>query len=383
MTTFIGILIPLIIVIISSYIIWRGTDLFDGAASYLGRNLTEGIKGATINAIGSSMPEFLSTLIFLFYLDNSEGLSGGIGITAGSAIFNLLVIPIAILFTLKMKKMSTDILLDRYIIKRDGISLLAINLLLIVILTKNAIHWYHGLILILSYFVYLAVIWKDLKRSRENGRTYVDEKEYQMENESKRVDNALALDLISVLKPSRATNKRNAIIYLFYTVLVVSVGTWLLVYAIEKMGSGSYSFMELNLKGINLPTIFVSLILGAAASSVPDTILSIKDAVKGNHKDAISNCIGSNIFDISFALGLPILIYTLFKGDAILLSPMLKSLNVQLWLLLFVINLITIVTIVIRGKIDYKVGRMMTAIYIMFIGYVIFVSITGHFDNFV
>ena len=123
---------------------------------------------------------------------------------------------------------------------------------------------------------------------------YVDEKEYQMENESKRVDNALALDLISVLKPSRATNKRNAIIYLFYTVLVVSVGTWLLVYAIEKMGSGSYSFMELNLRGINLPTIFVSLILGAAASSVPDTILSIKDAVKGNHKDAISNCIGIN-----------------------------------------------------------------------------------------
>ena len=43
------------------------------------------------------------------------------------------------------------------------------------------------------------------------------------------------------------------------------------------------------------------VIIAAAATSVPDTILSIKDARKGNYNDAISNALGSNIFDICFA----------------------------------------------------------------------------------
>ncbi|MDC1106741.1 hypothetical protein OAT16_08535 [Prolixibacteraceae bacterium] len=382
MLTIIGLLIPLLIIVISSYIIWKGTDLFDGAASYLGRNLSHGVKGATINAIGSSMPEFLSTLIFLFYLDSSEGLSGGIGITAGSAIFNLLVIPIAIMGTLKFRRMDSHIKISRRVILRDGGALLAINILLILILRSQAIYWYHGLILSCSYLLYFLFIWNQMKKVKDKPEAKND-REYEIKALGSLKQSLCDLDLVTLVFPSRYTNKKLSMVYIIYTVLIVSIGTWLLVYSIEQISAREYMFWGYKLHGIGFPTVFVSLILGAAASSVPDTLLSIKDALKGNYKDAISNCIGSNIFDISFALGLPILIYTLIKGHPIELTPLLKSLNVNLWIILFIVNVITIGGILIRGRIDREVGVMMTIIYLAFITYVVVISLGGEIPCFV
>ena len=56
------------LILITCIIIWRACDGFEMASNYLGRNMKEGIKGATINAIGSSLPELFTTLFFLFIL---------------------------------------------------------------------------------------------------------------------------------------------------------------------------------------------------------------------------------------------------------------------------------------------------------------------------
>ena len=68
----------IVLMIISCLIIWRSATGFEMASDYLGRKMTHGIKGATINAIASSMPEFLSTFFFLFYLGDVNGFSGGL-----------------------------------------------------------------------------------------------------------------------------------------------------------------------------------------------------------------------------------------------------------------------------------------------------------------
>ena len=88
-----GLLIPLIIIAICCLVIWRAGDGFMVASEYVGRNLSEGVRGATINAIASSMPEVFTSFFFLFVLNDASGFSGGIGTTAGSAIFNSMVIP--------------------------------------------------------------------------------------------------------------------------------------------------------------------------------------------------------------------------------------------------------------------------------------------------
>ena len=75
-------------ILISCLIIWRACDGFEAASEYIGRNLSDGVRGATINAIGSSIPELLTTMFFLLILHDKDGFAGGIGTTAGSAIFN-------------------------------------------------------------------------------------------------------------------------------------------------------------------------------------------------------------------------------------------------------------------------------------------------------
>ena len=66
----------------------------------------------------------------------------------------------------------------------------------------------------------------------------------------------------------------------------------------------------LSATSLNIAPYFTAVILGAAATSVPDTILSYKDAMKGDYDDAVANAIGSNIFDICVALGFPLLLFT-------------------------------------------------------------------------
>ena len=79
-----GILIPLILISMCCLVIWRAGDGFMTASEYIGRNLSDGVRGATINAVASSMPEVFTSFFFLFIMKDAEGFSGGIGTTAGS-----------------------------------------------------------------------------------------------------------------------------------------------------------------------------------------------------------------------------------------------------------------------------------------------------------
>ena len=55
----------------------------------------------------------------------------------------------------------------------------------------------------------------------------------------------------------------------------------LLVKACELIGEENYSFWGFSdLKGLNIPISVIAVIIAASATSVPDTILSIKDAKK-------------------------------------------------------------------------------------------------------
>lgn len=62
------------------------------------------------------------------------------------------------------------------------------------------------------------------------------------------------------------------------------------------------------------PVYIVAVVLGAAATSLPDTILSVKSAKKGEYEDAVGNAIGSNIFDVTGALAIPMLVAMIFSG---------------------------------------------------------------------
>jgi len=116
--------LALLLILISCGVIWRSSHGFEVASDYLGRRLPAGIKGATLNAIASSMPEFLTTLFFLFYLRDAEGFSGGLGVSSGSALFNLLIIPAMVVLMLFSMGKGRNIILNRKVLLREGIVLL-------------------------------------------------------------------------------------------------------------------------------------------------------------------------------------------------------------------------------------------------------------------
>ncbi len=117
-------ILSLILIVASCLIIWRSSYGFELGADFLGRKLPAGIKGATINAIASSMPEFLTTIFFLFWLGNAEGFSAGLGVSSGSALFNLLIIPSMAVLMLFYMKRKEKITLNKKILLREGLVLL-------------------------------------------------------------------------------------------------------------------------------------------------------------------------------------------------------------------------------------------------------------------
>jgi len=114
-------------VVVISYIIWISSTGISGASEMWGCGWSPGVRGATINAIASSLPELFTTVVFLIILGDSEGFVSGMSTIAGSSVFNALVIPGVMILTvfLKNKKSLKDH--DRSLVLRDGLWLLFVE----------------------------------------------------------------------------------------------------------------------------------------------------------------------------------------------------------------------------------------------------------------
>ena len=349
------ILMSLLGIVFVCIIIWRASNGFGQAANYLGRNLSDGVKGATINAIGSSVPEFLTTIFFLFVLKGSDGFAGGIATTAGSAVFNSMIIPGVVILVVTTLAASTNIrefAVSRKVLWRDGVALLIAEFSLIVIVTTKELYWWHGLFLIGVYAAYIVYTFRTMSQS---GQNHADE---FSPNDKSLIHNLLTLDLAQVFIKDRI-NKTRAWILLVMATSVMSAACFLLVKACVEIGIG-----------LGLPIYFIAVVLASAATSVPDTLISVRDARKGNYDDAVSNALGSNIFDISFSLGFPLLMYTLFFGS-IVMNPATVTNIGELWVLLLILTAATIVTLVAGRRITSTKGFILLGIYGLFIAYVL------------
>ena len=87
-----SILIALGIILLSSIVIYFAGNRFAESSSKIGDyfNLPRDVKGATFDAVASSLPELLVALYSIIFFKQFEV---GIGTIAGSALFNLLIIP--------------------------------------------------------------------------------------------------------------------------------------------------------------------------------------------------------------------------------------------------------------------------------------------------
>ena len=362
-----GIVIPIILIIITSIIIWKSSDGFDIASSYLGRNLSNGVKGATINAISSSMPELLTTIFFLIFLKDAEGFSAGMGTVAGSAVFNAMIIPAFSVLAVYYYGVSKTIKISKNVIYRDSLALLISQIVLILIIYFKLLSWLGGLILVLMYGIYVFYMFIKMPVNKVSNN---EESENNLVI-GNRWFLFFKLDFYSSLIGNKKLNNNNSILLLLVSLFFIGLSCLLLVKACEMLGQAEYSFMGVNnLKGLDLPISIVAVIIAAAATSVPDTVLSVKDAKKGNYNDAISNALGSNIFDICFALGLPILLYTIFYGP-IVMDPVTLSFSLNILIVLFVLTIFSFVIFISGKNIGITKAVLLLLMYAAFILYIL------------
>lgn len=403
-----GILIPLVMIFFCCLFIWRACDGFEVASEYIGRNMSEGVRGGTINAISSSLPELFTTLIALFILNNTNGFSVGIGTTAGSALFNGMIIPAACILSvvgavvLGVKVTSVNV--STKVLLRDGLSLILCELVLILVINGTTLYWWQGLILMIMYVAYFLYMILSMKASGESDD---DEDEEEDDEEEEEAMGPVAtifywlslgplLDLESLIvkdKHKEQIKKEtwNGWPLLLASTLVIGVACFILVKACEWLGTGPvpdanghngpYTLFGTEYSGFDMPTMFVAVIFASMATSVPDTVISIRDAKDGDYDDAVANALGSNIFDICFALGFPLFLYTIINGP-IEMDPDTATKSAQLRFMLLILTVVGFFTYYIgkRGTTDggtqyveMKRGKaaILLVIYFFFVGYII------------
>ena len=158
---------------------------------------------------------------------------------------------------------------------------------------------------------------------------------------------------------------------LFSTAAIAGV-CYFLVVACEWIGEETYHVPYLGeFEGLGIPVMFVALILASAASSFPDTMISIKDARKGQYDDAISNALGSNIFDVCFALGFPLFVFTLLRGEPIHMPPEIVDLSTELRFLLWLLTILALLIFVVGRYIGRTKAILMLAAYFLFVLYIV------------
>ncbi len=340
----------LLLITLSSIIIAKACDVFEVSTDYLGRNFSEGVKGATLNAIGSSMPELLTTAFFLsFALKENLGrdLAASIGGDTGSAIFNSIVIPMIVVWVvITFISGVKGVKISKKVVLRDGLFLLAAEVLLLILLSSNYITQWHGWIFTLFYLIYIGYTLMSMPKNVE------EESDNEDANEER-------------------TWFKN---YLFKSENGKTGRSWMLLIASTLVIALACAGLVEGCKGISdslgINPLFVALILVAAASSVPDTIISLKDAKKGNHDDALSNVLGSNIFDITISMGLPLAIFLMITDQSIDFREAGPTL-IDIRVMLLTVTAITILIYYFAKKLTMKHVAILAVIYLFFILYAI------------
>lgn len=330
-------MLALAIVLASMIVIWKACDFFEAGSSYVGQGLPPGVRGATINAIGSSLPELMTTFCLLFLFRDQDGFSAGIATCAGSAVFNAVIIPAVVILAVTWKGRNRvnppRITLTRSVVLRDGAFFIGAEVVLIYFLGFETLTWGMGAGLMAIYFCYFGFMMVQVVFSKREP----DEDEEAEED-------------MTTAKAWR---------YLGLSTLVIGGACYGLSWAVIDLA-----------RILDVPVFMTAVVFGAAATSVPDLILSLKDALNGEYDDAVANAVGSNIFDITICLGLPLFCYGLVYGDVTLTAAAGSEANVQVLRYgLIAVSTLVVGMFLIRKRLGPNDGLALLALFAGWLGF--------------
>jgi len=251
------------------------------------------MAGATLMAIGSSAPELFVSFIALFKPGNE---AMGAGTIVGSAIFNILVIIGASAVVRKAFIAWQPVI-------RDIIFYSLSIILLIYSFWDGKITLWESIAFLSLYVVYVIAVlnWRKILPYKDDEKPPVEElKEGESQEIQKKTIFGRFLNGIHLILDFIFPKAEKFWLVFFVSILFIAGLSWVLV---ESAVAISVI--------LHIPAVIIGLTVLAAGTSIPDLMSSIIVARQGRGGMAISNAIGSNIFDILIGLGLPWLIVTI------------------------------------------------------------------------
>lgn len=253
-------------------------------------HLSSDAAGATLMAVGSSAPELFVAIFAIFKPGEHQAI--GIGSIVGSAIFNLLVIVGAAALVRKAKLTWQPAI-------RDLIFYTIAVVLLVAFIWDGSFSMLEAGFFLVVYILYVlaAIYWKRLLPYED---LPFDESEEKINDKKGFI--AIFDRILFPLFP----NKKHYYLVFLQSIIIIAALSWVLVELAVLISTA-----------LNIPESIVALTVIAVGTSIPDLFSSMIVARQGRGDMAVSNAVGSNIFDILVGLGLPFLIFLAISGGTV------------------------------------------------------------------
>jgi cation:H+ antiporter len=321
-------LVNLAVIAVATAVIWVGSGLLEDSAEHLSiyYGLPAVVQGSIVVAVGSSFPE-LASVVF-------AALAGvfnmGVGAIVGSAIFNVLVIP-----ALSGIAVEDNLETNRTIVYKEAqfymlaVSVIVVTFALAVIYVPvsggpelvGRITRPLAMIPLLLYGLYLFIQWQDVS-------------EHDAEAVTEGIDIA------------REWGK-------------LALGLLLILVAVEQLVGGVESLSHT----FGVPEFLAGVTIIAAATSLPDALVSVRAAKSGKGITSIGNVLGSNTFDLLVAIPIGVLIVGSVPINFVTAIPMLGVLTLATVMLFTVLR----TDLSITGREAYS----LLLAYVLFVAWVV------------
>lgn len=315
--------------------------------------LPDDVVGATFMAVGSSAPEFF-TAFFAVILPGNKGNIGS-GTIVGSAIFNILVIVGASVMYRRSKLTWQPVL-------RDLIFYALSIILLLLSFWDGKIVVIEAILFVILYVVYIIIVFywqKWLKYTDDNPIEILEEEISQDKNRF----NHITVNILNLIIPNPVKYPKQYWFTFIMAITAIAGLSYVLVESAVHIGDL-----------LNINSTIIALTVLAGGTSIPDLLSSIIVAKRGRGDMAVSNAVGSNIFDILFCLGFPWLIaFGMNGGEPLLVET--ENLISSIILLFATIVVIVFVLVVRKWVIGSKTGLFLIGSYLAYLVYIINVSL--------
>ncbi len=334
--------VAIVALLISFYLLNEVTErFFVPSLDNIGHRLkmSDDAAGATLMAAGSSAPELFISIIALMY--GGDNFEIGVGTIVGSALFNLLVIIGAIAFVRTSRVAWQPMLRDMLFYS------ISIGMLYWAFQAGHISMW-HVFAFVVVYLLYIVAV-LNWKRIFPYERIVQEEEEDEDDPSWKKYMRPLDFLLDKVFR-----SEDRYVLNFILSVVLIALLSWVLVESAVVIS-----------ETIGIPKYIIALTVLAFGTSVPDMISSIIVAKQGRGGMAISNALGSNIFDILIGLGIPWMVLIIGSQAGINVSA--SNITSHITVLLASVIGMFIIFLITKWRVNRFVGVVFLASYLAYL----------------